>query len=188
MAAKPKADPFTPEEHAAARKAFFKRYVPCCVADPAYAKAGPKSYPRTILPGRLTQPVPVWLQEARLRREREVRLVTQHERPAPEVAPLPVWVQVDELTLTGSAKTFVDKALAAGLEVAARRAGSTVQVAVRSPRIRIAWRAGRFVAASVPDGAATVGLATYALTMPLPEARKKVAVESADRKAKKAAA
>ena len=46
---------------------------------------------------------------------------------------------------------------------------------------------GRPEVSSVADGAANVGLATYALTMPLREARAKVEAESAARAAKRAA-
>lgn len=182
-----KGEAITEAQHEAARRAFFKRYRPCCVADPAYARQGPKSYPRTILPSNLVQPTPIWLQLARERREREVRLYAgPHPRPEPEPVRLPVWVQVDEDRLTGSPATFVKAAKAAGLEVAARRAGDTVQVGVRAPHIRIAWTGGRFLTASVEDGAANVSLATYALTMTLREARKLVAAESAARAAKAA--
>lgn len=85
-----------------------------------------------------------------------VAIRERHEHEAPRELPLvtvpPFWRREPLEALTGAPAAFAKAALEAGHEVAARRAGDVVQVAVRSPRIRVTWKAGKV------SGSATLGL------------------------------
>lgn len=142
-----------------------------------YAREHPQVIRIALSGARKGKPATFRVNRAELAKD-AAELVTHHLEP---------WRQVDPLSLTGGAGTFVKAALNAGHEVAAKQAGNAVCVAVRDPSIRLYWVGGNGHGGTSDGHAVLVGYATLRLTMSAKDAAKEDERLRQERAAKRAA-